>query len=123
MKTSKETPQQKSITRESIENTLSDKERIKCTASVQYAPPGHYDEYVIIFSYLKEKEAEQYLDEIEQVLKNELGDEWSIMNRGNRIELNFVKKGEVKFSRNDEELLKAFEKIEKDRFILPNLVS
>ena len=102
---------------------LTDKERRKRTAHVTYDQGGHYNEYVIAFAYLFEKDGlVDVTHKLERRLKQELGDEWTIMGRGTRVELRFTKRGERDFSRNDEDLLAAFTRIEQDEFILPDTI-
>ena len=102
---------------------LTDKERIKRTAHVTYDQGGHYDEYVIAFAYLFEKDGlVDVTHKLQRRLKQKLSDEWTIMGRGTRVELRFTKRGERDYSRNDEALLEAFNKIEQDEFILPDII-
>jgi hypothetical protein len=109
--------------RDDIEDTLTDRERIKRTAHVTYDQGGHYDEYVIAFAYLFERDGlVDVIHKLERRLKQELSDEWTIMGRGTRVELRFTKMGERDFSRNDEDLLAAFARIEQDEFILPDTI-
>jgi len=109
--------------RDSTEDTLTEKERIKRTAHVTYDQGGHYNEYVIAFAYLLEKDSlMDVTHKLARRLKQELSDEWYIEWRGTRVELKFIKKGERGYSRNDEVLLAAFARIEQDEFILPDSV-
>jgi hypothetical protein len=102
---------------------LTDKESIKRTAHVTYDQGGHYNEYVIAFAYLFERDGlVDVTHKLQRHLKQELSDEWTIMGRGTRVELKFCKKGERDYSRNDEVLLEAFARIEQDEFILPDTI-
>jgi hypothetical protein len=56
-------------------------------AFIRFGLPGHENEYVFKTQANKYSEAETLPDEWEANIAQQLGEEWAVMNRGERIEI------------------------------------
>ncbi len=87
----------------------------KPKSSLQFDPPGHYDEYVFLVEKWRASDPDTLPPEIGEVVREELGADWDVMDRGSRIEV--VKKapkdwkiGEQFNKRDDDKVVAAFQK-------------
>ncbi len=93
-----------------MENSESKQEKKKIRATLSFGLPGHEWEYVFI------ADSDDFLpSEIGEALESELGDKWSVFDRGSRIE---IRNKEKLGTRDDEKIKSALEKAVADRYNL-----
>ena len=93
-----------------MENLESKPEKRKIRAELSFGLPGHEWEYTFV------PDSDEFLpSEVGESLESELGEDWSVFDRGNRIEiLNKNKLG----LRDDEKVKSAIEKAAADKYNL-----
>ncbi|MDP1689493.1 MAG: hypothetical protein Q8L47_05220 [bacterium] len=93
-----------------MENLLLKPEKRKIRAELSFGLPGHEWEYTFV------PDSDEFLpSEISEYLESELGKDWSIFDRGNRIEIVNKKQSGL---RDDERVKTAIEKAVADRYNL-----
>lgn len=93
-----------------MENPESNLEKRKVRAELSFGLPGHELEYTFV------PDSDEFLpSEVSELLESELGEDWSVFDRGNRIEIRNKKQLGL---RDDEKVKAAIEKAATDKYNL-----
>lgn len=93
-----------------MESPQSKQEKLKARAELSFGLPGHEREYTFV------PDSDEFIpSSVAEALESELGNDWNVFDRGNRIEI--TSKNQLRF-RDDKRIKSAIERAATNEYVL-----